>query len=1043
MKRGRRHHLFALAFVCAACVLPGTPSPARGQATPSPLAYLKPIDSGPGIVVTAPTASEPSLADFGAGCSLWIQYHLADYPAFGKMPALSAIYARRDEMKRANLRLSAADAGALAATIGATHFLIGEIAGTPRNASLVYHVETAAGKAIAAPLTAAGSEEEILQALPQLVQRVAAALGAPNPEPAAKSSLTAREVETLGRFSWSSIPDPSPTELRSMSAIGARDPLGALMALRYFRYLPARDLSLLTRRIDQAAADNPLPFAETLLHGALPAPERVGAAKQLVTRFPTSALANLVYARTLRKGGSFEEELKITETAVRCAPGAAQYWLSLGHVFSQQAESLRRGRTSGDITQEEWRTLEDLYANWLHAIGRAVGIDDKSAHAFSDLAMAATFAAERNIAFDAYDSAMEIDPNSYEAMVWGLQMFQPKWLDDEKRLRRVADQVMRADFASGDEAGAMVQRFQEFGIPSAPLVERFQARAKANIAKAPDHPANYYTLALFDQATERYGEAALLYEKMLALGCTQYDYLATARMMYLLAGQKDRAQRVAAVYGKAVEAGAAITGAAPAAPVAAAQAKAAVPGNAAPAAAGKLNGVPAVSGSGRQALGGPTPPTGPLKGAAPPKPAAPLDPAQDRLDSAFSHYQRAVIFGQQSQFPDAAKEMREAIRLSPKNAGYHTYLGEYLAAAGKRDDAMAEMRVGAKMDATDTALAQLYQLLRGMGKMGDAADALLAAGPKQRKAAFIYLEAAEMRLQAGRLDDAAKLADLGIEAVESGASISRDVPRAYVVKGDVLLKQGNKSAAIACWKKGAESPFKDDFFTEQLKVRLTQNGAGGAVTVAAPSGQTNPGAASVHYQMWRDFYAKKEYKAAEEELRAALRLNPNNPEYHNDLSNWLLQTGRKDESLAELRKAAEVNESDWDVYNLYDRLRTQPGVGKEEALGAARLGLKKQKHESIPLSVVLGRDYLDKGALADAKKMVATARDIQKGPRAVAFFSPDIDLLEGDILWKQGRGTEARAAWQNAADYPQSQLQPVKDAKQRLADHKDDAPPQP
>jgi len=96
------------------------------------------------------------------------------------------------------------------------------------------------------------------------------------------------------------MPDPKAAEAKELAALGTKDSLAAVMAMRYYRYLRDQDVVACASLIDAHAGSNPQLLAEVILSNALPIPPRKQAIIKLQQSFPNSYLANLVYARLLR-----------------------------------------------------------------------------------------------------------------------------------------------------------------------------------------------------------------------------------------------------------------------------------------------------------------------------------------------------------------------------------------------------------------------------------------------------------------------------------------------------------------------------------------------------------------------------------------------------------------------------------------------------------------------------------------------------------------------------------------------------------------------
>ncbi len=94
---------------------------------------------------------------------------------------------------------------------------------------------------------------------------------------------------------------------------------------------------------------------------------------------------------------------------------------------------------------------------------------------------------------------------------------------------------------------------------------------------------------------------------------------------------------------------------------------------------------------------------------------------QAKPDYAEAHYTLGTVFKQQGKMPEAAAELREAIRLQPDFAGAHTTLAAVLRQLGDAQAAANEAKEGARIVASTNNL-QAAKVATNSGKR------LLAAG---------------------------------------------------------------------------------------------------------------------------------------------------------------------------------------------------------------------------------------------------------------------------------------------------------------------------
>ncbi len=78
---------------------------------------------------------------------------------------------------------------------------------------------------------------------------------------------------------------------------------------------------------------------------------------------------------------------------------------------------------------------------------------------------------------------------------------------------------------------------------------------------------------------------------------------------------------------------------------------------------------------------------------------------------------------------------------------------------------------------------------------------------------------------------------------------------------------------------------------------------------------------------------------------------------------------------------------------------------------------------------------MEAGDFVGAQKLLAVGFAIQNTEYKLDVEDPGLYLAQGDLYLKQGKKEMARDAWQKAAAFRIQQLEPVKQAQQRLTDN--------
>lgn len=445
-----------------------------GKETPNPrqwtpLQALTPVASGEGLVVCEPVSrgTDGATADFGAGCSQWLALAVGGMPQLGKTPLLTTVGRVRTELGKKDLRLEPADAARLAATAGATRVLTGEMTGDARRCTLTYQLyDAATGKVVGAPLRVEGAPADVIARLPETARQVAAVAGVEQAGAPAPVGLSPDELSLLARLMYRS---PDRGEVERLERLAPRC---ALAGLLLFDSGFARDPAAVVKRLMEQAGDNPLILGHVEHESAAalaPYRERVAAELKRFPRCYALAHANVWLDRALERPNA---ERAAAELGVRAAPRNPEAWLSLGWTTSSVADTVRRGRVYDAMDPGEQRLVERIYTEWLSAVQRACELDPLYGHAWLRLAEAGTFAGQNGPATDALWKAVELSPEKSEALEWGLQMFQPKWMDDRENLQRVADAAVKAPYATQRPALDVAKALQGAGLPAQALALR-------------------------------------------------------------------------------------------------------------------------------------------------------------------------------------------------------------------------------------------------------------------------------------------------------------------------------------------------------------------------------------------------------------------------------------------------------------------------------------------------------------------------------------------------------------------------------------------
>ena len=484
-------------------------SQAVKKAPADPFADLTPLASGNGAVVFDPvaTGADPVVAAFGAGCSRWLNLAVGGHGELGKTPSLGAVNKLRSELHLPDLRLAVANAGRVVALLGATHAVTAKIQGTSPSLTLVFQVYRVEAKPIAVgqPVKLAGSEARIMAMLPAAAGQIATTLGV-------KTTRVPREVLTdadglrfLGGLTWSPNEDMTDDDVARLAS------LAAVMAAESVRLEAPKYNEKATQCVKANAPDNALAWMELANNSNMHAHGTAPDIQRLSKVYPNNALLCVAQINNVAQDDDYEGKLAIVKHLVRCIPSASRAWRGLGVCYAEMAQSIRKSRMPTAMSKDENQAVFSLYPYWVVASARAVKLDSASKEAWLSLSESACADGEFGVADEAYWKALELGPASPAVLCWGLQMYQPKWIDDKAKLDRVVDTAVAArygnPFSGLNVAGNIANVDAQYATQAKQLTERMIAEAQAHLKERPGNLARRYVLAETYFRTDRNDEA--------------------------------------------------------------------------------------------------------------------------------------------------------------------------------------------------------------------------------------------------------------------------------------------------------------------------------------------------------------------------------------------------------------------------------------------------------------------------------------------------------------------------------------------------------
>jgi serine/threonine-protein kinase len=309
-----------------------------------------------------------------------------------------------------------------------------------------------------------------------------------------------------------------------------------------------------------------------------------------------------------------------------------------------------------------------------------------------------------------------------------------------------------------------------------------------------------------------------------------------------------------------------------------------------------------------------------------------------RPDLAEAHYNRAFALMQKQRGDEAIEAAQKAVRLRPDLAEAHNLLGLLLwQFRGDRAAAVACFREAVKRDPR---LADAWANLGHALREGGDPDGALAA---YRSAVGVNPDFADAQLHLGFLlcdyrQDYAGAAAACREALRVQPSNAW----AHNCLGYSLYRLGRRSQAVVSLRRAVA--LRPDLALPHLNLGHALRDGGdpdGALAEFREAARLDRDNADALYCLGALLAGhKRDYAAAVDAYRASLRLEPRRPEAHNDLGFALVQAGRRDEALAEFRRAVQLRPDYADALCNLGVLLAQEKKDPEEALDACRRAVR-------------------------------------------------------------------------------------------------------
>jgi len=251
---------------------------------------------------------------------------------------------------------------------------------------------------------------------------------------------------------------------------------------------------------------------------------------------------------------------------------------------------------------------------------------------------------------------------------------------------------------------------------------------------------------------------------------------------------------------------------------------------------------------------------------------------------------------------EAAERLREAVRLSPADAGANNNLGEALRRLGRLEEAAASFR--ASVDHHPGYAAGHYNLgslLHRLGRLADAEASLRRALEQAPEWAEAHGALGAVLADAGRLEE-------GLASAQRAVALRPDLAAPRVVAGNILREQGFLDEAAAAYRAAIDAdPGYAEAHNNLGNVLKAQGKLDEALASYTQAVAASPGFGVARLNAAKLLRESGRLAQAAAAYRELLTAEPGNAEAHFDLGNALKGMGDVEGALAAYSRAVELD----------------------------------------------------------------------------------------------------------------------------------------
>lgn len=511
----------------------------------TPFKDLTPFkDNGPGVLVCDPVINNKKLLAFSKGCGLWLHVTVAGNPKFGQSVSYMSNKRVMNELNRNDFALTLNDIKQLKSILGITHVAIGSLIGSHDHCQLNYQIYSLTDMSkIGTTVSYSGTSTQVANALPSVAVNLIKLLGGEPKEASFIPPLNKDQYEFIGNVkllpdSWS-LSRSDEIKLKNMAY---DSPIPALVNFE-LRYYGNRYLTDISDRIINSIPSHNSIIAEMVAY-------ETNKSKSIETAcliYPHNSLLN----RAMYLGSNASNQRQYVENLVRSAPNNPSSWLVLSGLIYNEADAIRHGRFYNKMTTAEQQYVSQIYPEWVIYTRHATELDPLYGDAWLEYTKACCFSSEGSPNLY-YNKAFKLVYLKAPIYGWGLQMYQPKWLDNPTMLTKVAKTAVTDKYIYFNDVINVTSTLLEQNHQSEAkaLMTRYMPSVYRKIKQNPNDGHGYWQLALCHKAINNDIEALKQFRKSQQLISDDPDLcFHTAKLL----DKMKRFSEAAAEYRKAIK----------------------------------------------------------------------------------------------------------------------------------------------------------------------------------------------------------------------------------------------------------------------------------------------------------------------------------------------------------------------------------------------------------------------------------------------------------------------------------------------------------